>query len=346
MFMLGANLFRALHPLRAHDAESFDLDEEEPALEPAWPHLQVRARAARRSRRPVGGAGGGACRARRRSPPPGRAPLTPSWRPPGPRARRSCTSSCCATSSPPTPTPRWPSATSTRTSWCTCWTCSTRVRAWGSGLGWVGEGSWPAGLLRPLLGGGSEPCGAPAGPGRLGRMGNWGAVHGRREGLSVRQQGNVRRPWDALAACRAAAGRASWAAVPCAPPRRGPARARLPQDDPAPHLRCGGGVRSRVSWPAAAPACRACGADAAPALDPGCCQTRMPPSTPPVAPSRRTNAPQASSWCTAPSSARPSTLSSTASSLRRSTTTASRVRGVLHLLLSLLLLLLLLLFEA
>lgn len=41
MFMLTANLFRALHPLKAHDAESFDLDEEEPNLEPAWPHLQI-----------------------------------------------------------------------------------------------------------------------------------------------------------------------------------------------------------------------------------------------------------------------------------------------------------------
>lgn len=27
--------------LQAHDQESFDLDEEEPNLEPAWPHLQV-----------------------------------------------------------------------------------------------------------------------------------------------------------------------------------------------------------------------------------------------------------------------------------------------------------------
>lgn len=41
MHMLSSNLFRALHPLKGHDAESFDLDEEEPALEPAWPHLQV-----------------------------------------------------------------------------------------------------------------------------------------------------------------------------------------------------------------------------------------------------------------------------------------------------------------
>ncbi|KAL4856778.1 Serine/threonine protein phosphatase 2A regulatory subunit B' eta isoform [Chlorella vulgaris] len=41
MFMLTSNLFRALHPLKSHDAESFDMDEEEPNLEPAWPHLQI-----------------------------------------------------------------------------------------------------------------------------------------------------------------------------------------------------------------------------------------------------------------------------------------------------------------
>ncbi|KAL4427462.1 hypothetical protein ABPG77_000751 [Micractinium sp. CCAP 211/92] len=41
MFMLTSNLFRALHPLKSHDQESFDLDEEEPNLEPAWPHLQI-----------------------------------------------------------------------------------------------------------------------------------------------------------------------------------------------------------------------------------------------------------------------------------------------------------------
>ena len=43
MFMLTSNLFRALHPLKAHDQDSFDMDEEEPNLEPAWPHLQVGA---------------------------------------------------------------------------------------------------------------------------------------------------------------------------------------------------------------------------------------------------------------------------------------------------------------
>lgn len=36
-----------MHPpgpaLQSHDQESFDLDEEEPNLEPAWPHLQVGA---------------------------------------------------------------------------------------------------------------------------------------------------------------------------------------------------------------------------------------------------------------------------------------------------------------
>lgn len=41
IFMLTSNLFRALPPSRAHDAESFDMEEEEPTLEPAWPHLQI-----------------------------------------------------------------------------------------------------------------------------------------------------------------------------------------------------------------------------------------------------------------------------------------------------------------
>ncbi len=40
--MLSANLLRALPPSRhAASQESYDLDEEEPALEPAWPHLQA-----------------------------------------------------------------------------------------------------------------------------------------------------------------------------------------------------------------------------------------------------------------------------------------------------------------
>jgi hypothetical protein len=42
IFMLTANLFRTLPPTRAHDADSFDPEEEEPTLEPAWPHLQAR----------------------------------------------------------------------------------------------------------------------------------------------------------------------------------------------------------------------------------------------------------------------------------------------------------------
>ena len=41
IFMLSANLFRALPPTKAHDQDNLDPDEEEPALEPAWPHLQV-----------------------------------------------------------------------------------------------------------------------------------------------------------------------------------------------------------------------------------------------------------------------------------------------------------------
>jgi Protein phosphatase 2A regulatory B subunit (B56 family) len=46
--MLSANLFRALPPC-GHETtgvsagEAFDVEEEEPALEPAWPHLQARA---------------------------------------------------------------------------------------------------------------------------------------------------------------------------------------------------------------------------------------------------------------------------------------------------------------
>jgi len=44
IFMLSQNLFRTLPPGRfslAKDAEMFDPDEEEPTLEPAWPHLQI-----------------------------------------------------------------------------------------------------------------------------------------------------------------------------------------------------------------------------------------------------------------------------------------------------------------
>lgn len=40
--MLSANLFRALPPSRGSDQENYDPDEEEPTLEPTWPHLQVR----------------------------------------------------------------------------------------------------------------------------------------------------------------------------------------------------------------------------------------------------------------------------------------------------------------
>ena len=42
IFMLSNNLFRTLPPSRNHnEAEAFDPEEEEPTLEPAWPHLQV-----------------------------------------------------------------------------------------------------------------------------------------------------------------------------------------------------------------------------------------------------------------------------------------------------------------
>jgi Protein phosphatase 2A regulatory B subunit (B56 family) len=43
MFMLSNNLFRSLPPGKGHDQENYDPDEEEPSLEPAWPHLQVGA---------------------------------------------------------------------------------------------------------------------------------------------------------------------------------------------------------------------------------------------------------------------------------------------------------------
>lgn len=38
--MLSANLFRALPP-SSHDTDNYDPEEEEPTLEPAWPHLQI-----------------------------------------------------------------------------------------------------------------------------------------------------------------------------------------------------------------------------------------------------------------------------------------------------------------
>ena len=54
--MVSANLFRALPPT-GHEltgvvaGEAFDVEEEEPALEAAWPHLQARGRPASRSNR-------------------------------------------------------------------------------------------------------------------------------------------------------------------------------------------------------------------------------------------------------------------------------------------------------
>ncbi|KAF8060618.1 B'ETA [Scenedesmus sp. PABB004] len=41
IFMLAQNLFRTLPPSRSHDVDNFDPEEEEPTLEPAWPHLQI-----------------------------------------------------------------------------------------------------------------------------------------------------------------------------------------------------------------------------------------------------------------------------------------------------------------
>lgn len=42
--MLSNNLFRSLPATRSDQPDSLDPDEEEPTLEPAWPHLQVRSR--------------------------------------------------------------------------------------------------------------------------------------------------------------------------------------------------------------------------------------------------------------------------------------------------------------
>lgn len=41
VFMIGSNLFRSFPPIRSHEAENFDAEEEEPSLEPSWPHLQI-----------------------------------------------------------------------------------------------------------------------------------------------------------------------------------------------------------------------------------------------------------------------------------------------------------------
>ena len=42
VLMLSNNLFRSLPPTKSGEHDSLDPDEEEPTLEPAWPHLQVR----------------------------------------------------------------------------------------------------------------------------------------------------------------------------------------------------------------------------------------------------------------------------------------------------------------
>ena len=44
IFMLSNNLFRSLPATRSDQPDSLDPDEEEPTLEPAWPHLQVSSR--------------------------------------------------------------------------------------------------------------------------------------------------------------------------------------------------------------------------------------------------------------------------------------------------------------
>ncbi len=40
--MFSANLFRSLPPPSVPPGVEFDPEEDEPALEPAWPHLQVK----------------------------------------------------------------------------------------------------------------------------------------------------------------------------------------------------------------------------------------------------------------------------------------------------------------
>jgi serine/threonine-protein phosphatase 2A regulatory subunit B' len=41
IFMLSNNLFRTLPPPRSHEIENYDAEEEEPSLDPTWPHLQI-----------------------------------------------------------------------------------------------------------------------------------------------------------------------------------------------------------------------------------------------------------------------------------------------------------------
>ena len=41
VFMIASNLFRSLPPARSHEVSNYDAEEEEPSLDPSWPHLQV-----------------------------------------------------------------------------------------------------------------------------------------------------------------------------------------------------------------------------------------------------------------------------------------------------------------
>lgn len=41
VFMISSNLFRGLPPSRSAEGDSYDPDEEEPVLDPSWPHLQL-----------------------------------------------------------------------------------------------------------------------------------------------------------------------------------------------------------------------------------------------------------------------------------------------------------------
>lgn len=44
VFMIASNLFRSLPPVRSHEVSNYDAEEEEPSLDPSWPHLQVSCR--------------------------------------------------------------------------------------------------------------------------------------------------------------------------------------------------------------------------------------------------------------------------------------------------------------
>ena len=242
VFMLSSNLFRALPPSQGHGQESYDMDEEEPNLDPAWPHLQVRGRRAagraagwccaapaqragvgeqRRGLRPRGAAGAGAqgCFSLRVQ-----GPAAPS---------KLCAPSPCS-NSPAAP----PAAHVLPPLPADCVRVPAAVRGVQRHRRQGGQA-----LHRPEL------CGARAGPLRLGCGGRERAGG---QGWAVEVAvGSTQCPTKESrarlsAAGRSGGGRARWLRCssvhrhrPPARPCRGPAGARLPQDHPAPHLRWG-----------------------------------------------------------------------------------------------------------